>query len=413
MSLKGTLKKYTLYYAIPLFTSLLLNSAVFAAGFQLYELGTPIMGTAAVGQAAVANDASTSYFNPAGMTQLPCSQFLLGSVIMLPDNQFSIGSTNTIRGNNGKEAGILTPGVDAYYVYSFSSHLKFGVSLTAPYGGDLTYTDGWVGRYQVQQAQLYALDLNPVIAYQINHWLSLGAGAVLEYANLAETIALPIVIEPLIDGQANIKVHNYAPGYNIGILLTPSNSTKIGVAYRSRIIHNLSGDTTFLRIQDTPNTTTQLIMPQNFIVSFLQGVSNQLNILGELGWANWSSMKTSVVVIDGYSVKTNLDWSNTYRVGVGLQYKATPALSLQTGVSYDSSPTNASHRMADLPVDRQIRGGLGVIYQAFPSINLGFSYEYINFGSAPIYSHSRLGILQGSYGRNYANTVQMSINVNV
>lgn len=103
-----------------IFASLLLSNTVFAGGFQLYELGTPIMGTAAVGQAAVANDASTSYFNPAGMTQLPSSQFLLGSVILLPDTQFSVGSSNTIHGDNGGDAGILTPGVGSYYVYSFS-----------------------------------------------------------------------------------------------------------------------------------------------------------------------------------------------------------------------------------------------------------------------------------------------------
>lgn len=187
-------------HSISFITSLLLSNAVFAGGFQLYELGTPIMGTAAVGQAAVANDASTSYFNPAGMTQLHDSEFMLGTVILLPDTHFSIGNSNTIHGDNGNQAGTLTPGVGSYFVYSFSPRLKFGISLTSPYGGDLSYTDGWVGRYQVQQTQFYALDLNPVAAYQINDWLSLGIGATLEYANLSETLALPLVLEPLIDG---------------------------------------------------------------------------------------------------------------------------------------------------------------------------------------------------------------------
>lgn len=268
-----------------------------------------------------------------------------------------------------------------------------------------------MGRYQVQQEQFYALDLNPVAAYQMNEWLSIGLGVVVEYANLSETVALPIVLNPEVDGQVNIKVHNYAVGYNAGIMFTPSNCTKIGVAYRSRILHDLSGNTTFLRIPEVPVTTTKLIMPQNVIASVSQSLSDKFNLLGEVGWANWSSMKNSVVVIDGFSSTTVLDWRNTYRVGLGLQYKATAALLLQAGASYDSSPTDASRRTADLPVDKQIRAGLGVIYKPMPIMDLGFSYEYINFGKAPIDNTSLLGTVQGSYGRNYANTVQMSINV--
>lgn len=408
--MKNLLRTSTKQILILSFTSLFLSNTVFAGGFQLYELGTPIVGTAAVGQAAVANDASISYFNPAGMTQLSGSQFMLGSVMLLPDTHFSVGSSNTIPGNNGNDAGILTPIIGSYFVYSFSQPLKFGISLTSPYGGDLNYADGWVGRYEVQQTQFYALDLNPAMAYQVNNWFSLGVGATLEYANLNQTVALPLSLDPVVDGQANIKVHSYAPGYNVGILLTPSNCTKIGITYRSRITHNLSGTTTFLRIPNMPTTTTKLIMPQNMIASLSQSVSDKFILLAELGWADWSSMKSSVVVIDGFSVATSLDWRDTYRVGLGLQYKVNPLLTLQAGASYDSSPTDASHRTPDLPVDKQIRGGLGATLQVNPAVDLGFSYEYINFGRAPIDTTSFVGRLQGSYGRNYANTVQMSVN---
>src|SRR5690349_13000371 len=91
--------------------SLSVSQSVCSAGFQLYELGTPIIGTAGVGQAAVANDASTAYFNPAGMSRLTASQFMLGSQVVVPSNRFSIGSQNTISGGNGGNAGSLTPGV--------------------------------------------------------------------------------------------------------------------------------------------------------------------------------------------------------------------------------------------------------------------------------------------------------------
>ena len=69
-----------------------------AAAFQFYELGAPVNGTAGVGQAAISNDASTSYYNPAGMMQLQDSQFLLGAQPILAYTNFSPSPANTIPG---------------------------------------------------------------------------------------------------------------------------------------------------------------------------------------------------------------------------------------------------------------------------------------------------------------------------
>lgn len=390
-------------------TSVLISTHAFAAAFQFYELGTPIIGTAGVGQAAVASDASTAYFNPAGMSQLNYSQFMLGSQLVVPNTHFSVGSQNTISGGNGGNAGTLTPGIGLYYVYAASPSLKLGVSFNTPYGGALNYTNGWAGRYMVQNMLFYTLDLNPAISYSVNKWLSLGAGVVLEYASLNQTVALPIF--GAIDGQADIKVNNFAPGYNLGVLLTPAQGTKIGIAYRSRVLHNLSGTTTFLRIGVTPTTTTRMIMPQNIIVSLDQSLSDRVNLLGELGWANWQSMRTTNVNIAGFTATTTLNWTNTYRLGLGLQFNATSAMTLQAGASYDSSPTKPSLRTPNLPMDQQYRFGAGLMYATSQAVKLGFSYEYLNFGKAAINNVSSNGTLQGNYSTNFANVVQASINV--
>jgi len=401
-------KRIHITRAAQLISVYLLAQSAFPAAFQLYELGTPVIGTAAVGQAAVSNDASTSYFNPAGMTQLGGSQFMLGSQVMLPYTNFGIGAQNTISGNNGGNAASLIPGVDFYYMYSFTPKFKLGVSLTAPYGGMLNYNDGWVGRYIVQDMSFYTLNLNPAIAYNINNYVSIGGGVSVEYANLTQSVALPLL--PSIDGQANIKASDFAPGFNLGILLTPTDTTKIGLAYRSQISHNLHGTTTFLRISDTPNTTTKMVMPQNVILSLDQIVTSRFNIVGEAGWSNWASMQNTIVRIDNYTATTIENWSNTYRLGLGGQYHATPAMILQAGIGYDSSPTTTSRRTPNLPMDRQIRVGLGINYAVMQAVKLGFSYEYINFGNAPINNSSTNGVLAGSYSRNYANVFQASIN---
>ncbi len=387
------------------------SNIVHAAAYQFYELGTPILATAAVGQAAVANDASTSYFNPAGMALLPSTQFMIGSEIIVPKINFAKNHMNTISGDNGGNAGSLTPGVGMYYVYNFSPCFKFGISLTSPYGGALNYNDGWAGRFIVQDLLFYTLNLNPAIAYKINNWAALGAGFSVEYCNIHQTVALPL--KNSVDGQANVKVDNFAPGFNVGLMLTPGQNTKLGLAYRSRITHHLKGETTFLRIPFTPVTQSKIIMPQNVIMSLAQDLTCKFTVLGEAGWSNWSAMQNDILTISGFTATTVLDWHDTYRVGLGGQYKLTPKVLLQSGVSYDSSPTGASHRVPDLPMDRQIRAGAGFIYSVFKAAKLGFSYEYINYGKAKIDNLSSNGTLAGSYSRNYAGVVQASINVDV
>lgn len=389
----------------------LLNTAAHAAAFQLYELGTPVIGTAGVGQAANTSDASTAYFNPAGMALLPSTEFMLAPQLMLPYANFQKHSYNTISGDNGGNAETLTPGMNMYFVQNYSSRLKFGASLTSPYGGALNYENGWVGRFVVQQVTFYTVNFNPSVAYQVNNWLALGAGASLEYMNLQQTTALPFT--PLVDGQINVKVDNFAPGFNLGIMLTPKPSTKIGIAYRSQINHNLHGDLTFLRIGATPNTSTRMVMPQNVIASLSQILSPQVTLLAELGWSNWASMQNTTLHVDGYSATTPRNWNNTYRFGLGGQYQATPGLTLQAGASYDSSPTDAAHRLPDIPMDKQYRIGAGVIYTLKKSVNLGVSYEYWNMGNASINNTSSNGVLAGYYPRNYVNTVQASLNVEI
>jgi len=409
------MKNFSKWMAVPLAFSF--TSLGYAAAFQYYELGTPVIGTAAVGQAALANDASTAYFNPAGMTQLSASQYMVGSEIFIPFTDFKTNSANTISGDEGGNAASVVPGMALFYVYHLSPKIQLGVSFTSPYNGILTYNNGWVGRYITEASQFYTLNLNPSMAFKVNEWAAIGIGFAVEYANLYQTVAFPLPLElppPLegnVQGEATIKAHDTAVGFNVGLLFTPTAVTKIGLAYRSQITHNLSGNTAFLRTLTTPPTTTQMVMPQNIILSLNQKVHKSVNLLAEAGWANWSKMHDAVLTIDGLTEISPLDWKDTYRVGVGLQYQATKPWLLQTGVSYDSSPTSASRRTPNLPMDGQYRIGLGTIYHPTAFIQMGFSYEFLYLGEAKINNVSSRGTLSGAYNKNYANVLQASINV--
>lgn len=400
---------------LSILTSLCISTSVFAAAYQLYEVGAPINGTAAVGQAALADDdASTAYFNPAGMALLPNSEFMLAGQMLLPYINFRANNLNTISGGNGGNAGLLTPGMSMFFVYNQSPCLKFGLALVSPYGGALNYTDGWTGRYDIQDVMFYTINLNPSMAFRFTDWMSVGIGFSVEYMNLMQTVALPNPDDPDLDGQINIKVSNTRPGFNAGLLFTPMDGMKIGIAYRSQILHRLGGDLTFYRLANNPGINIRMNMPSTVTLSYAQEIYCYGKFLAELGWADWSSMRNSVVNLAGFTFSTPLHWNNTYRYGIGGQLNVNPILKVQAGFSYDSSPTKTSRRLPELPMDRQIRIGTGLLLDVAPNLQLATSYEYINMGSAPIRNTSRfVGTLSGRYVRNYVNAVQFSLNAKI
>ncbi len=77
-----------------------------AGGLLLYEFGTAEVGLAAAGYSARAQDASTAFTNPAGMTRLDGTQVRAGGQLMWFNTRFSIGEgTSPALGGRGDLVG--------------------------------------------------------------------------------------------------------------------------------------------------------------------------------------------------------------------------------------------------------------------------------------------------------------------
>src|SRR5262249_33326756 len=122
-------------------------SAAQAAGLYIYDVGTPDLGLAAAGRAALANDASTVMGNPAGMTRLDRSQLTSSLYTIIPSMQFDRGPNTTFSGGNGFNAGAPIPSLSSvsipfpagglFFVFSLSPDFKLGVGAASAYGGRL------------------------------------------------------------------------------------------------------------------------------------------------------------------------------------------------------------------------------------------------------------------------------------
>src|SRR5687767_3061758 len=123
-----------------------------ASGFALLEQSASRLGTAFAGTAAAADDATTVFFNPAGMIRLEGRQLAAGlaSGIEITSEFRNTGSTAAFgqqSGGTGGDAGDWNFVPGAYLALPLTDSLTFGLGVNAPFGLKLVYEDGWVGRF--------------------------------------------------------------------------------------------------------------------------------------------------------------------------------------------------------------------------------------------------------------------------
>jgi long-chain fatty acid transport protein len=370
-----------------------------AAGFWIYEMGTPDLGTAAAGRAALAKDAATVFGNPAGMTSLDRSQLLVGAQVAVGDVRFDRGSDTTIAGGNGGNASGTMPGGSLYYVHNITPEFKLGGWHGSYFAGSVQYEDGWSGRYYGTKAELITLGAGINAAYKINDWLSIGGGPFALYGKLDQRVALNNILDGDQDGRLRFSDDEFGVGGMAGLMLEPIPGTRLGVTYTSPVeldfkdrpsTKNLGPG--FQALKDNRGLFTRridlgLTVPQQVMLSAYHELNDRWAIMGNLVWQNWSAFGKPDISISDTNVSnetTNLNYDDTWGIALGAQYAFADGWLWSVGGGYDSSPMSKSERSPNLPLDQQFRLGTGVQYSFTDRITFGAAYQYMNGGDADV-----------------------------
>jgi long-chain fatty acid transport protein len=370
-----------------------------AGGLFLTEFGTEDVALASAGWAARAQDASTLYKNPAGMSRLEGNQFQ-GGLQALYFQSGGFSGTNTPYGGNGggNPIGVL-PGASGFYVHSLGKDFKVGLGMLGNFGLALKNDQGFLGRYYVKQATLVGITFAPVASYQLNEQFSIGGGPNIMVGYLKNTVNINNVLPPGIgDGQLEVKDTAVGVGGQFGILYEPTKGTRVGVTYYSPIKLNFSDTPTFSNL-GTIGTALQnngvlnrrldlgITVPQHIIVSGYHELSDRWAVMGDFGWENWSQfgkVDVSVVSSTTNSLTTDIDYNDIYHVAIGSQYRLNPEWLLNGGFAYDSSMVSAANRSIALPVAANYKFGIGANWMMNPKVKLGFSYELLYSGDMSV-----------------------------
>jgi long-chain fatty acid transport protein len=394
------------------------------AGLLLYETGAPDLGTASAGRAAMAADASTAAANPAGMTLLDRSQLLGASGALLPSSNFDIAPQTTTPGGGGGNAGVFTPIGGFFYVYKLSDRIRLGVATVSDFAAAFNYGKKWTGRYYVTQEPLITGKVNPSIAYDVNEWLSVGAGFSFSVGRLLFQSKINNLRRTVPDGGLAIESWDEAFGGNVGILLRPLPKLRVGLTYQSPVDYKFGFRPHVTGLGPIASRIRQRIggvkvnipmeVPQQVMLSGLYEVTPKWSLMGNVGWQNWSAFgkfPIGITAVKQRSVDVNLHFSDTCQIAIGQQLRIGEKWLWSAGFAYDSSPVSRANRVPTMPIDRQLRYGTGVQYQVNRDITAGLAWEFMDAGPAP-YSARRgplAGTLQGHYSTDYLNFVGLNL----
>jgi long-chain fatty acid transport protein len=356
------------------------------------------MGNAFAGGSAAAEDASTIFFNPAGMTYIEGTQAVGALHLINPNAEFNNKGSVAADfpgpppakplGGEGPNAGDLAFVPNFYFMTDINPSIKVGVGVNAPFGLKTEYDDKWVGRFQADKSEVKTININPAVAFKVNDQLTLGFGvsAMWAEATLTRAVNFPVATQ----GAVKVKGDDWGFGFNLGAIYQATADTRFGVAYRSKIEQHLDGDAKFRRPPPIPNAgaaadggvKADLTLPENFSVSAFSKLDDKWDLMGDVTWTRWSQFKELKIVRDNGATLTTTpeNWDNTMRYSVGVSYHYSDALKLRAGLAYDEEAISDKFRTARIPGNDRKWLSLGAGWQVAPAskIDVGYSHLFIS-----------------------------------
>src|SRR6266581_9009633 len=339
-------------------------SQAHASAFALIEQNASGLGNSYAGAAAAAEDASTIFYNPAGMSLLPQGmQISTGLALIQFSAKFS-DSGSAQSGGNGGDAGGLSAVPNLYFAMDVAKDLKFGVGVSVPFGLKTEYDPTWVGRFQAIKSDISTLNVNPSVAYKLDDKTSFGFG--LNYQQIDAELSKAKVIPGPAETVATNKGKDTSWGFNVGAMFQPTPDTRLGVSYRSSIKYNVSGTVTVAAIPAlNGDANLDIKMPDTFSIALNHRLDSKWTLLADAARTGWSKIKDLTIVRDTGVVadSTPEHFKNTWRVAVGAIYRYDDAWSIKMGVAYDQTPVNDTDRTPRLPDQNRLWLSFGGQYK--------------------------------------------------
>lgn len=390
-----------------LFMGLILASTTaFAGGYQLQEYSVTNAGRAFAGAGIVGDDYSAIAFNPAGMT-LKQSGVQLGAMAMDIHSNIKGRLSNNAPGDKGK---IRTFKVLPHFFgqYALSKEWRLGLGVYTPFGLGTYYNKSWFGKSHALTSEITAIDINPSLAWKPLEWLSIGAGYIFERMDARLTNATGLNGE-----MSDMNADGWGHGWNAGIMIESTKTTRFGIAYRSPVVQRIKGKHHLdIGYRREGISSTKLVDPEHIQLTAYQEVG-KFGLSAMARWTRWSRFdllsidSTALAQVGGSPAQVNESWRNTWTISGGVDYHYCKNLTFRTGLAYDQGAVkDPTHRTARVPDSNRWIASIGASYMK-GNWQLDASYFHMFWGKARTYNRNNT-VIQGTY-KTQLNSFGLSV----
>jgi long-chain fatty acid transport protein len=370
--------------AVAFVATMLVNDAAQAGAFAIREQSAYSQGAGFAGAATCGDSIAGAFWNPA---VIACAKGLEaeGSLTAIlpstdigtypfPASLFGPGSPLFFAGDPGSigEAAVVP---SATVAYDIDDRWYVGISVNAPFGLSTKTELNHAAQIYGRDSKVESINVNPIVGYRFNDVFALAIGLQVQYLDVKLTQAVsPLPFAP----SAELKGDDIGFGGTIGVMITPTPGTEIGIGYRSAVKQTLEGSLAIPFTALLP-VTVEPTMPDMISAGIRQQLTDSFTMLGTVEWTNWSRFGTFAVVNNYTGLPATFlpfEYDDGWYFSLGGEY-AINNWTLRGGVGWEISPVSDQVRSVRLPDDDRLWLSVGASYEVNDRLKLNFGYSFI------------------------------------
>lgn len=395
--------RYCLIAAPFALVSLTVSAPALAGGLYIWEFGHPAQGASGAGAGALVDNASTAFLNPAGIVFMEDSDLLVSGIFIDSSVEFRQDSDASQRppsvadsaGNrpadNGGDAGQPAVGGGFFYARPMNEKWGWGVTVGSISGAAMDYKRpaDFAGRYWATEVELLTINVTPSVAYRVSDNFSLGFAVPAMLGTLDMDVSIPGATAGAPEGEARIMDgKDIQFTFSLSAMWQATEQMRFGAMYLGEVDIEFDSD---IRLTLPPGQLPEDIAadvaftyPQTVRTWGAFELNDRVTLLGTVAWEDWSAFDSIAISTPRQGGALPRNWDDTWHYSAGLKIKTAGPWTWYTGIAYDSDPTRAEDRTADMPIDEQWRFSVGANRERNNGHRWGVVATFADYGDAEI-----------------------------
>ncbi len=352
---------------------LFVSAVMFANGISLNSIGSRAFGMGGA-FVAVADDATAIHWNPAGLAGQRGSILLFGTDVVPMSSYRPLGSPVKYK---SKINHYITPNLFANYSYG---KWGFGLSAFFPAGIGVEYDEKKLGGFKTSN-KIGIMNISPAAAYQINEYISVGAGLNFYYGllELHRMQSVPVAPGVEMPFQYNEDISGWGVGASFGVKVTPSEDLSFGLSIKTPYKVTLKGDSELgpMKFKAERKVTFPLWVGIGAAGKFAENLLVSI----DMQYSGWSELKTFDLTLDPgkateQKTSTRMDWLDQVQFRIGSEYNLNKNIDLRLGYYHDPAPSPDKTLIMLFPSGTYNVGTAGFTYKT-GCFRTDFGIEYL------------------------------------